>query len=58
VLRSAGHSQSPIDPMDIKDARKADLPALKFDYKAVPQDIIDNGHSIEVNYPPGSKLKV
>ena len=55
ALCSGGHSQSPID---IKDARKADLPALKFDYKAVPMNIVDNGHSIEVSYPPGSTLKL
>jgi carbonic anhydrase len=30
---SMGHTQSPID---IKDARKADLPTLNFDYHAVP----------------------
>ncbi len=34
---SIGHTQSPID---IKDARKADLPTLKFDYHAVPLNII------------------
>jgi len=55
VLCSAGRSQSPID---IKDARKVYLPTLRFDYKTVPMNIVDNGHSIEVNYPPGSTLKV
>src|SRR5207245_4579012 len=50
---SIGHTQSPID---IKDARKADLPTLKFDYHAVPLNIIDNGHTIQVNYAPGSTL--
>jgi len=54
-LCSAGRSQSPID---IKDAKEADLPALKFDYKAAPMNIVDNGHSIQVNYAPGSSLKV
>src|SRR5437016_12532588 len=49
------HTQSPID---IKDARKADLPTLKFDYHAVSLNIIDNGHTIQVNYAPGSTLKV
>jgi carbonic anhydrase len=52
---SIGRTQSPID---IKDARKADLPALKFDYRAVPLNIIDNGHTIQVNYAPGSTLTV
>lgn len=52
---SIGHLQSPID---IEDAKKSDLPALKFDYKAVPLNIINNGHSIQVNYAPGSTLTV
>jgi carbonic anhydrase len=52
---AAGHAQSPID---IRGAKKADLPALKPDYKTVPLNIIDNGHSIQVNYAPGSTLTV
>jgi len=52
---SIGHTQSPID---IKGARKADLPTLKFDYHSVPLNIIDNGHTIQVNYAPGSTLTV
>jgi carbonic anhydrase len=52
---STGHTQSPID---IKDAKKSDLPELKFDYKAVPLNIIDNGHTIQVNYAAGSTLTV
>ena len=50
-----GHTQSPID---IREAQPADLPALKFDYKAVPLNIIDNGHTIQINYAPGSALTV
>ena len=52
---SLGHTQSPID---IKNARSAELPALKLDYKAVALNIIDNGHTIQVNYVPGSTLTV
>lgn len=52
---STGHMQSPID---IKGANLADLPALKMDYQAVPLTIIDNGHTIQVNYPAGSTLTV
>jgi carbonic anhydrase len=50
-----GNTQSPID---IKDAKKADLPALKFDYHAVPLNIIDNGHTVQVNYAPDSTFTV
>lgn len=52
---SMGHRQSPID---IKDAKKADLPALKFDYQPVPLNIIDNGHTVMIAYAPGSTLTV
>jgi len=36
-----GHRQSPID---IRNPRKTDLPAIEFMYKTSPLDIIDNGH--------------
>jgi len=50
-----GKVQSPID---IRDAKAADLPAIKFDYKPAPLKVIDNGHTIQVNYPPGSTIDV
>ena len=52
---SMGKTQSPID---IKGAKPADLPALTFHYQAVPLNIIDNGHTIQINYPAGSTLTV
>jgi carbonic anhydrase len=52
---SNGHVQSPID---IKDAKQADLPALTFSYTAVPLNLIDNGHTVQVNYAAGSTLTV
>src|SRR5215470_6088368 len=47
-----GKIQSPID---IRDgvAKKTDLPAINFDYKAATLKIIDNGHTIQINYAPG-----
>lgn len=52
---ATGHTQSPVD---IKDAKKSPLTPLQFDYKAVPLNIIDNGHTIQINYAPGSTLTV
>jgi carbonic anhydrase len=52
---STGHTESPID---IKGAKKADLPALKFDYNPVPLNIIDNTHTIQINYAPGSTVTI
>ena len=50
-----GKHQSPID---IRGAKTADLPPIKFDYKPSPLKVIDNGHTIQVNYGPGSSIDV
>ena len=50
-----GRTQSPID---IHDAKVADLPPIRFDYKPSPLVIVDNGHTIQLNYAPGSSLVV
>jgi carbonic anhydrase len=52
---SMGHTQSPIN---ITATKKVELPPLQFDYRPVPLNIIDNGHSIQVNYAAGSTLTV
>jgi carbonic anhydrase len=52
---SLGHMQSPIN---IAHSKPTDLPALTFDYKATTLNIIDNGHTIQVNLAPGSTLSV
>jgi carbonic anhydrase len=50
-----GHQQSPID---IRDTQKADLPPIQFNYKPSPLHIIDNGHTVMINYAPGSFIQV
>src|SRR4249920_580811 len=50
-----GKYQSPID---IRGAKTADLPPIKFDYKPSPLKVVDNGHTIQVNYAPGSSIDV
>ncbi len=52
---AAGRRQSPID---IRDGVKLQLDGVKFDYKISPLKIIDNGHTVQVNYAPGSALVV
>ena len=52
-----GQTQSPIDIPDAS-ARKGDLPSLLFAYKPSPLKIIDNGHTIQVNYTAGSFVSV
>src|SRR6187402_3374836 len=45
-------------PVDIRGAKAADLPAIQFDYKPSPLKVVDNGHTIQVNYAPGSWIEV
>lgn len=43
-----GKSQSPVD---IRTTQKADLPAIRFDYKRGPLEyLINNGYTVRVNY--------
>ena len=50
-----GHRQSPID---IRNPQKADLPPIQFHYTPSPLHIIDNGHTVMINYGPGSSISV
>ena len=50
-----GKLQSPID---IVGAKPVKLSPIKFNYKPSPLKIIDNGHTIQVNYDPGSFIVV
>ena len=52
---SAGTNQSPID---IHDAKSADLPPISFTYKSSPLKLTDNGHTVQVTYAPGSFITV
>lgn len=51
----AGTTQSPID---IRGAKSTDLPAISFDYHAATLDIVNNGHTIQVNVPSGNSITV
>jgi len=52
-----GHAQSPID-IRTDLVQKANLPAIEFAYRPSPLKIVDNGHTIQVNYAPGSFIDV
>jgi carbonic anhydrase len=54
---SLGQVQSPID-IRSDEAQLATLDPIQFDYKVSPLKIIDNGHTIQVNYAPGSSIAV
>ena len=50
-----GLKQSPID---IVGAVDAPLPNLVFSYQPAPFEVENNGHTIEVVFPPGSVVKI
>ncbi len=54
---AVGKRQSPIDIEDDL-AAKADLPPIEFHYRPAELKIIDNGHSIQIDYEPGSFINV
>lgn len=48
-----GAQQSPID---IRNAVPTALPALQFGYGSAAPTIVNNGHTVQVNLPPGNTL--
>lgn len=52
---SKGHAQSPID---IRSTVKAPLPALQFSYTEAAPVLVNNGHTVQVNLPPGQRLMI
>lgn len=51
----AGRNQSPVD---IHRATEAELPALAFHYTSGISDVINNGHTIQANFAPGSYFEM
>jgi carbonic anhydrase len=52
---SAGRSQSPID---LTGSAPQDLANVVFHYQPSQVNIINNGHTIQVNYDPGSSIEL
>jgi carbonic anhydrase len=50
-----GRFQSPIDIRDAA-AKKAPLPPIGFAYAAAPAEVVNNGHTIQVNLPAGGSV--
>jgi carbonic anhydrase len=55
ALCKSGHHQAPID---IRNPHQVALPPIRFEYKPSRLRIIDNGHTVMVNYDPGSSISV
>lgn len=50
-----GFEQSPIT---ISTSAEKKIGELKFKYRNTPLEIVNNGHTVQVNYAAGSKLKI
>jgi carbonic anhydrase len=51
----AGRRQSPID---LRDGIRVELDPVAFDYRPSSFSVIDNGHTVQVNVPPGNTIQV
>ena len=51
----AGHAQSPIN---IDSYREGKPTKIEFNYRPTTAEVIDNGHTIQINYEPGSTLEI
>ncbi|MDP1899037.1 MAG: carbonic anhydrase family protein [Rubrivivax sp.] len=54
-LCSSGQRQSPID---IRGGLAVDLEPVNFDYPPSHFAVVDNGHTVQVNVAPGSRIEV
>ena len=52
---SSGKNQSPVNLSDFIDA---DLKPISFQYRTGGRTVINNGHTIQVDYDPGSQIRV
>lgn len=55
IMCSLGKNQSPID---LAEFIEADLKPLEFAYQPGGTEVLNNGHTIQVNYAPGSMITV
>ena len=55
-----GHNQSPIDiqPNKIESLDEPVNASIEFNYQSVPLEVINNGHTVQVNYAKGSSVKI
>ncbi len=56
ALCGTGTAQTPVDLTNLQP--DPTLPALEIDYQPTPLTVLNNGHTIEVEYEPGSTLTV
>jgi carbonic anhydrase len=54
-LCANGQRQSPID---IRGGLAVDLDPVKFNYRASPFGVVDNGHTVQANVAPGNSIEI
>ncbi|MDH5185312.1 MAG: carbonic anhydrase family protein [Gammaproteobacteria bacterium] len=54
-LCSTGKNQSPID---VKASVDSKLPAIKFSYAGFGKEILNNGHTVQVNYSDANQIEL
>lgn len=52
---TSGKNQSPVN---LTGMIEGNLPAMKINYKVGGKEVVNNGHTIQVNYAPGSSITV
>jgi carbonic anhydrase len=52
---ASGRNQSPVD---LTGMVEGELPALRLSYQPGGQEVVNNGHTVQINYAPGSTLEV
>jgi carbonic anhydrase len=57
LLCGLGRFQSPIDIRN-EQVRGAGLEPIHFDYRSVPLKVVDNGHTVQLKYDPGSFIGI
>ncbi|MDI1226413.1 MAG: carbonic anhydrase family protein [bacterium] len=53
--QEVGHQQSPVD---LSPTMNAGLSLIDIDYASVPLNVINDGHTVQVKYPAGSKMSI
>jgi carbonic anhydrase len=57
-LCALGHEQSPINIKRASVKNGSEEPALKFSYQSSALNLINNGHTVQQDFPAGSTLKI
>jgi carbonic anhydrase len=52
---SSGKNQS---PLNLTNFMEAELPPIPFDYSSVGNQVVNTGHSVQINFRPGSFISI